>query len=301
MSTPKNHHYVSQVLSKNIKQGDNPLYRYCKINGWYKTVVSTKSLFSQDYLNSTVDEEGNIEHSSVERILNENFEKDFPKHYQTILDVAYATPQPGKALSNSHDINTALEYLIGMGIIGQERHPEQMEENGKAVFEILETLANIGTEKMRKDLQDEIERVSHVKNKAPINFGELSKDMLKLMEPITCSICIAPKDHYFFLPDCTAAVQRFPLPPDVVFEGELLQNPGRPIGLVIMPINSKILISIISSRLLPDKRPNGIYYFDEVKVKEANEILFDCAFKEIACENQDYLKTFIDTKKALGN
>lgn len=77
MSTPRNHHYVSQVLSKKFLSVEGRIYKYSKTKDQIVSLNSTRRLFSQVDLNTTFDKEGNLDHHSVEDKLNVAFEKDF--------------------------------------------------------------------------------------------------------------------------------------------------------------------------------------------------------------------------------
>ena len=76
--------------------------------------------------------------------------------------------------------------------------------------------------------------------------------MLELMGDATYSIMLAAGGHYFFLPDCTSATKRFKMK-DGVIAGEIFINPGMAVGLVIMPINSKVLLVATKADLFPER------------------------------------------------
>ena len=118
--------------------------------------------------------------------------------------------------------------------------------------------------------------------------------MVKLMGEATYSIIKAQEDCYFLLPDCTAASQRFKLQDDDVIDGKVFINPAMPIGLVLMPINSKLLVAATASKLV-DNNGHGIYQLSSEVMHAYNKILFEQAYEEVVRENNGYLKRFLES------
>jgi hypothetical protein len=110
------------------------------------------------------------------------------------------------------------------------------------------------------------------------------------MDDTTYSIMIAPDEHYFLLPDCTAATKRFKVEDDVI-DGVTFINPAMVIGMVLMPINSKILVLAVKTEFCPEQG-HGIYALNSETMLGYNRILFDNAIKEVACQNREYLERF---------
>ena len=127
MSEPRNHHYVPQCLIKNFVNSKGRYSCYDKIKENHYTVGSSKRLFSETELNTIIDEKGNTNHSKIESHLNNEFEFEFPKHYNIVKgliedkDDVYL-----RAISQSGELKSALYYLIRLGLIGDFRHPHHL-------------------------------------------------------------------------------------------------------------------------------------------------------------------------------
>ena len=77
MSTPINHHHVSQCHSRLFfNEQDKKIYYYDKELDKFDYKLTTKSLFSENYANTKL-ENDEFDHKSVEDELNQYFEKDF--------------------------------------------------------------------------------------------------------------------------------------------------------------------------------------------------------------------------------
>lgn len=297
MNVPKNHHYVSQSLSRNFMPQTGKMFKYNKNDNRIHDVNSTKSLFSRKFLNSKINDAGEIDHSSVESDLNQHFETHFPKHYKVLINAAYGDFEIGKFLPNSDEIEEAMEYIIGMALIGNARHPKRMEENHEAILGTFKTLAEIATPELKNEINEYLDKVAPVNNKTPVDFEDLKNKIRHYMGEVRFGLMRAPEDHYFILPDCSSTIKRFPVAPDVI-DGETYYNPAMPIGLTLMPINSKLLIAATSRDLLSDgfeDEPSGFHDIDGALAMSYNRILFESAYNEIACENKEFLQKFVDS------
>jgi hypothetical protein len=295
MSVPKNHHYVSQALSRNFLSEGGRLYKYDKSERRIKTVNSTKRLFSKDYLNSIINEDGEIDHISVETQLNRNFESEFPNHCELIFNALNKECEIGNVIPNSENIQTSMEYLLGMALIGPFRHPQHIHETEEIIFGTLMELADNAVAELQSSIYSELNRLAGVMNKVPVDFNDLRNGMLELMGDIKFGVMRAPEPHYFILPDCSAGTKRFQMPSDYI-DGKEYINPSMPIGFALMPINSKVVITAVSRRILPDEfreQTSGFYTINEKTVFGYNNILYDSAYREVVCENKEYLESFI--------
>jgi hypothetical protein len=291
MSIPRNHHYVSRVLSNKFLSDDRHIYKYSKRNEKITAINSTKGLFSQKDLNTAISEDGNFDHSSVEEQLNICFEKDFPKYYDIIASAVNAGYISGKRIAEPQQIIEAAKGIIEMGFIGRSRHPADMQHNQDVIFGALLEIADNATDELKNGLLSHIGSLSGVTNKLKLDFSELAKGLTELMGETTYSIMIAPEGHYFLLPDCTAATQRFKVKDDVV-DGVTFINPAMVIGMVLMAIDSRILISAVKTEFCPGQGFR-IYRLDAETMFNYNRVLFDNALEEVACQNQEYLQQFV--------
>jgi hypothetical protein len=297
MSVPRNHHYVSQVLSEKFMSTEGKLYKYNKHHKYNKfhTKTSTKSLFSQKDLNSKKDDAGNIDHNSVELELNKNFETDFNKHYKVIIDVVNTDRQIGERIPNSDEVIKSVKYLIGMALIAQVRHPIHIQNTNSTIFGVLFEIAKNATDELKNEIYSSYQHVEDITNKIPVDYKELSEGIAQTMGEVIYSLQIAPENEFFILPDCSAVQRRVGLEPDII-DGEKYYNLSKPIATVLMPINSKILLAVTAERLIPEElkeNQHGIYPIKKELVMNFNRILFNEAFSEVICENQKYLSDLV--------
>lgn len=296
-----NHHYVSQVLSRKFFNSDKTTYLYNKDTGRTKIVRSTKSLFSVKYLNSKLAEDGTIDHFSTEDTLNRYFETDFNKHYNRIVAAVNADNKIGQPVPNSKELTESIKFLIGMGIIGEMRTPWHLLDTAQKVFAPLLHIAEHATEEVRNNILGYKEMLSGFITKIPLDFKEIKDGVAKLMGETTYSIYIAPKGHYFLLPDCSSCVKRHKLVEDDVIDGKTYLNPQMAIGNVVMPLNSKIAISANTSKLITiNNGAHGMYQLKPEVANNFNVVLYEAANGGVVCENEEYLKKFVAGAKFIN-
>lgn len=297
MSEPRNHHFVSQVLSKKFISSEGKIFVFNK-NSKYKKFQSkstTKSLFSRKDLNTRRDAEGGLDFQTVENELNKEFESNFSDHYNVIINAIEGRSK--KEELDSINILKSLKFLISLGAIGQTRHPDKIERNNNVIWGGLMSIAELSNDSLKNQIHSAYNSYSGLSNKTPINFKELSDGIIEQMGGVTYSIFLAPKNHFFVLPDCTAAILRVKAEDDVR-DGEVYINPAQLISSVLMPLNSSILISATSNRIIPEALKvygHEIYQVESDMVKGFNKSLFDYSFGEIACENEGYLKWIVES------
>lgn len=285
MSTPKNHHFLSQVLLKKFLDSEGRLNYYSKSEKCITNKEYSRFDFAELYLNSKIDDNGDIDHKSVEDNLNINFERDFNAHYDSLIT----------ALENDdhESLTNSIKFLIRLGTIGDIRTPEHQIETQKLIFGAFEEAAELlDANNIRQELQEFQERVSSVKNKVPVDYKKIVEQTEKLMGPCIYSIFIAAENEYFFLPDNSAVIIRSKLEPDIEFNGEILESGSRPISTVIFPINSQTIIVSQSTKICPQKS-HGIYNLKSEVVYYYNKMFLDSARDKVICANNEYLQTFI--------
>lgn len=290
MSIPRNHHYVSKVLISKFIDSDSNLYTYSKTEDSFEEKLLTRFNFAERDLNSTVNELGDIEHNSVEDTLNKHIETDFNNHYDKIMSAINT--------ENYSDINVSMEYLMRMGAIGDIRTPQHQIEMHSKILGAFRMLYNQSSDELQREIERLEMKVSKVKNKLPVDYKEVSNQVLELMGEKIYSIFKIADTDYFFLPDCSSVVIRSQLEEDTIINGELLLNPSRQIGTIIFPINSKTVIVAQSAKICPQKN-HGIYELSSETVDSYNKMFLDAARDKIVCNNKEYLKNFI--RKYLRN
>lgn len=284
MSTPRNHHYVSQVLIRKFLDSDSNLYTYSKVNSCFEEKILSRFDFAEKDLNSTINKLGEIDHSSVEETLNRHIETGFNTHYDKII-AAITT-------ENYSDINTSMEYLMRMGAVGDMRTPQHQIETQNSIMGSFRMIYEHASDELKAQIEHFENHTSGIKNKLPIDYKEISDKVLELMGEKIYSIFNAPQTDYFFLPDCSSVVIRSQLEDDTILNGEVLLNPSRSIGTIIFPINSKLVIVAQAAKICPQKT-HGIYDLSNKTMESYNKMFLDAARDKVICQDKDYLKQFI--------
>lgn len=285
MSTPINHHYVTQALSKNFMQNGS-LFLYYKLTKLIKEKKSTKNLFSEDYLNSILNDNQILDHKSIENSLNENFEKDYTTHYNIVVN-AINSPSKGEKLN----ILNSLKYLMGLGAIGLMRTPWGQAQRFDSLKESLTPIFEASEDLKQNFIKYEQERES-VKNKSPLDYNQVRTKIFELMGETTFAALLAPDNEYFLLPDCTSIVFRTNLLDDVIHNGQILKSEGNSIASITFPINSKIALFCISKKIEKDF-PSSVLQISKDEVYRYNLAFFNASEKGIVCESKEYLERFI--------
>lgn len=293
MSEPKNHHYVPQCLIKQFKNKTNTYYLYdVKRNNFY-TTLSSKSTFSEIGLNTILDENGNKNNTSIEKELNDNFEKEFAKNLKIVKDLIFDFEhQPIEKFENLDFIN-ALYYLIKLGLIGDFRNPNKLKNTDDAINSMFNDIYPISTE----DLKNEIDALREVRTSTKYNshsdFVELANGIIKNMGEHVLSVLIAPESDYFILPDCQSSYTRKVLEDDIILDGMVLKSSCNVICWLGYPIDSKTFITI-ESKKISKRKQNSILRIDSASTFFINLQLYNSSYKSILCEDDDYLKKFVE-------
>lgn len=285
MSIPRNHHYVSQVLIRKFVDNDNNLYTYCKENSCFEEKELTRFDFAETDLNSIIDENGEIDHSSVEDTLNRHIETGFNNHYNKLI----------KSLESKNytDLHESMEYLMRMGIIGDMRTPQHQIEMEHNIMEFYRMIYELAADELKSKIEHFVNSHSVVKNKFPIDYKEITDKVNELMGDKIYSIFRAPETDFFFLPDCSSIVIRSQLEDDTILNGKVLLNTARPIGTIIFPIDSNLIIVAQSTKICKQES-HGIYELSSELVNQYNLMFLKSSRDKVICKNKEYLKTFID-------
>jgi len=261
------------------------LYTYNKKTQNVDEKVYSRFDFAERDLNSTLTDEGEIDHKSVEENLNRYFESGFNKHYDLLIN--------GFRNDDYESFLTSVKYLIRMGIIGDMRTREHQLEMEQALFGALNPLMESATDELRNGYFDYLEKTSGVKNKAGLDYDSLCNRIIKLMGEVIYSVFLSPKDSYFFLPDNSSIVFRSKLEPDTKLnDGTVLINPSMPISTVVFPVNSQTVIVAQSSKICP-LNANGVFELSKEDVIDYNKLFITKSREKIICSDKAYLMDFI--------
>lgn len=283
MSTPQNHHYVSQVHIKNFfnyEEGKIYVYDKDRKNHYFKK--TTRSLFSERRLNSRF-KDGVIDHETIEKDLNDFFEKDFRKNTEIV-----------QAFTNDNrfteDVRKALIYFVKYGIIGDMRTPRYKKNVDDTIIEALSKISENATASLKNQINDMFKFTENVKYSNLLDYSELADKILGAMGNVIFQIMIPKNEEDFFiLPDVAAATTRAKI--------NKYYNPDtEEIAFVSIPLSSKIYIHFHSQKLFQGKKvpDSNIWDCSSKQVAILNKANLGYSQCKIACESEAYLKAFIE-------
>lgn len=289
MSTPKNHHYVSQVHLKNFFNNyEGKIFVYDKLKNNYFNKTTTKTLFSEKYLNTRFND-GNIEHESLENDLNEHFEKDFGKHYQVI--VSFIQHQ-----EFTLDVEIALSYFAKYGVIADMRTPRYKKDLDDSLFKAFSEITENATTELKQQVDEifEFKKVTNYSNL--LDYSKTADKVIALMGNLIFKIHIPKDDEDFYLvPDIAAATSRAKI--NRYFNPDIEE-----VAYIGIPLSSKIYIHFHSEKLFGKDKPDScISYCDSSVVEKFNTANLDYSQSKVACESEEYLKKFIKRIKPSHN
>jgi hypothetical protein len=288
MNIPINHHYVSQCHQREFFNAeDKGIYVYDKTKSNIYKKLTTKSLFSEDNLNTKSDA-GRIDYTTLEKELKVLFEDDFPKLVARI----------NKFVVEPQDLQDVYENVLGwftlLGIIGELRHPLFKKQLDEVMTKMATDTLHMSTGISREKIVDYLKSKKDTPYNNDLGYIETALRIFERMEPMEYELCVIETDSHFILPDTSCFQIRGPLQKYLnPFINEIIQ-----IGI---PLTDKIFLIANSSKLGP--HDNGIQYIrtaeDEEIVDEINSRLLDFAKVAVACKDEKYLRTFIESKSGL--
>lgn len=283
MSIPKNHHYISQIHIKNFFNKERrEIYLYDKELENCFTKNTTKSIFSEKNLN-TKNIDDTLDYSSIEKELNDNFEKDFGSNFNII-----------KNFIEDHDFNENVEdailYFAKYGAISELRTPFRKKKTDSAIFKGMSIIMEMGDENLKKEFEDYFTFNNERKYTNTIDYNEFAHEVLKSMGKIIYIIEIPENENdYFLLPDFGAATKREKI--NIYFNPEVKE-----IAYIGLPLSSKIYIHFYS-RKFKNIDYSQIRNISSEQVYLLNKANFEYSNKLVACENLNYLSDFTKNNK----
>lgn len=280
MSTPRNHHFVSQIHIKNFfNVNEGKIYLYDKIKNNYFSKTTTKSVFSEKDLNS-IYENGIFDHETLEKDLNEHFENDFPKHLETIQNFLINE-------KFSKKVNDALIFFVKYGIIGEIRNPRHKKNAEDTIYNAFSKMYDWFDENLKNEFDEAFAYKKETKYLNAIQYSKFADEILQLMGDLVFVIEIPENDNdYFLLPDFCAANRREKI-------NEYFNPDIKEIAYVGFPLTSKIYIHFYSTKIKNQIPESGIYRLDSSIVHKLNEMNYQYCESKVACESESYLKKFI--------
>lgn len=282
MSTPRNHHYVSQIHLKNFYNSlDKKIYVYDKQLKNHYSKSSTKTLFSEIDSNTRFIN-GKKDFHHLENDLNTNFEKDFLSN-QLIIENFLQTGEFNK------DTNNALLYFAKYAVIGNLRTPQHKKSVDDMIYGSIGKLIPMCTPKLKKELKQMFAYKEEVKYSNSINYSDIADGFLNLMGNLIFKIIVPiNNDDYFIVPDCSSYVIRDKI--NTYFNPDIKE-----IAQIGFPLSSKIYIHYFSEKLFKGKAvTSSIILEDTSTINEINKNNLSVCHSKIACENEGYLRKFIN-------
>ena len=282
MSVPQNHHIISKVHIKNFfnkSEGKIYVYDKCEKNIFFK--ITLKSLFSEKYSNSRFSD-GEMDHETLEKELNDFFEKDFAKNVSIVQHFISNNNQ-------NEELINALLYFVKYGIIAEMRTPKYKKEVDKAFFGTLKGLSEMFAPELKADFEKSIEFQNYVKYSNLTSYLEIADEVLEKMGDLRYEILVADEFNYFFIPDFGAATQRDKI-------NEYFNPDIKEIAYVGLALTSKIFINFFSTKLYKNKTlpSSTIIHCDFNAVEYYNRLNLRYCQCKVASENEEYLKDFVE-------
>jgi hypothetical protein len=282
MSVPKNHHIISKVHIKNFfNKSEGKIYVYDKFENNLFFKPTLKSLFSEQYSNSRFSD-GLIDHETLEKELNDFFEKDFAKNVSIIQHFISDN-------NRNEEIINALLYFVKYGVVAEMRTPKHKSRVDEAVFGTFKGLSEMFSPELKADFEKLIEFQDHVKYSNLNSFIEIADEVLEKMGDLRYEILVANQFDYFFIPDFGAATQRDKI-------NDYFNPDIKEIAYVGLALTSKIYINFYSTKLYKNRPipPSSVIYCDFNAVEYYNCLNLRYCHSKIASENEEYLKAFVE-------
>lgn len=281
MSTPKNHHYVSQCQQiEFFNKNEGKIYVYDKILDNHYDKRTTKSLFSEAYINSKVFD-GEVNHIQLELELKVIIEDEYPKHLETV----------------NHFLNTKLNFdatyeslvlVMILGVLGSLRHPSFKKSFEKRLKEIDTDLLKRISGEAKRQIKDILNKKLKTKFANDLGYLDTAFRILERMEPFNFEIFLIKSSDSFLLPDTSGFQVR----------GQLHQYPNSLINEIIqigLPITKNIFV--LGTSNFVDNKPSSVQVITDDNsetVFSINKDLYNFSVKAVACHDRDFLKTFVN-------
>jgi len=283
MNIPINHHFVSQVHIKNFfNRKEQKIYVYDKVLGRHYFKRTTKTLFSESKLNSRF-KEGEVDHSSIEKELNDYFERDFSNNTEIIKQFIVNK-------DFNKNVNSALVYFAKYGIIGDMRTPRFKKETDNSIEEVLREISSNATLELKNQIEEIFEYKKEVNYSNTTSYAKIAEQIVLAMGKLVFQIFIPENEtDFFIIPDFSAGTARERI-------NEYFNPDVKEIAYISLPLDSKIYIRFYSEKFFKNSQvpDSAIMYCPSSFVSELNKINLDYCQDKIACENEKYLISFIN-------
>jgi hypothetical protein len=282
MSTPLNHHHVSQCQIKQFFDSEGEIFLYDKAKHNFYSKRSAKNIFSEKLANS-IYMNGEVDHESLEADLK-IFEDNYPNAVDQITDAI-------KKCKISTDCHHVLLDITLFGIIGRLRTPEHKKELDNIIDNMFNQFEDLMADEQKKSLEQTKEYKKHVKYSNLLSYTDTALRIVKRMGGLDFTIWHIEGDDCFLLPDTSAISIRKQI-------NKYLNPHVREIAEVGFPLTDKIFIHALSKKL--GQRKSYFCFVDKNDDKSVTDInfnLFHFAYNTVATSNEEYLRKIVSQVK----
>ncbi|MDD3875289.1 MAG: hypothetical protein PHT69_01575 [Bacteroidales bacterium] len=243
---------------------------------------STRRVFSEFDSNTRI-HNGELDSVTLENDLKNNFEDCFNKNFEIVTQLV---DNPEDA---NPDYKNALIELTKYGILSVIRPPIKKKEIKDILTNFLfnEILPNAAPS-LKAELEEYKKVTEQTKYINEFEYSKSVKNIFKLMGNINCVVSVLRCNHFFILPDCSSICKREKI--NKYFNPDI-----KNVAMVGIPLGSKIFLHAESEKF--HKFNDKVIQLTEKSlslIEEINYYLFVNSYKQIACENKQYLIDFIN-------
>jgi hypothetical protein len=290
MSIPRKHHYVPQVHIRKFKE-ENGYFVFRKTDNKLINFKSSSNFFVAKDLNSTLNDEGEIDHETAESEFEKIWDGKFNCHFNIIS--SWIVESIKNNCNSSIRIEESIKFFFEYGLIGYQRALKQSQEFNDSILnpilefeELLPELEDLELDDFKLSEEEFKMGIDSYKDFIILitNHVKTSQELLKYPVPIatelkmlipencSCDIILS-KNSSFFLPDCTAIILK---------SEETMKYQDRDINKIVsvgIPISSGIYLQIRNKEFFSDHETD-LYAWNIEKVDEWNEEIIRHSFNQ---------------------
>ena len=269
----KAHHYISRLILQNFSFDGKAIYVYN--HHQHKTYPqSIYKAFTENNLNTLIDEEGNKYHNDVEDFYDINFERNVAPVIKKIQNNIN-----GKVPFKKISIDEYTE-LLKFTILNEVRTPASFSKTNNGLAKGVQAAWMIDFYLKNKHLNTNIHFGMRNNNTNIHTILNKITDMIKMCVDLKLRILYHKEpDEYFLLPDKGVVIQAS----GFKFAAQDLQ--------LYFPISNNIVL--LFERVENNYPPIIDQQFNKQQVHDLNLFLANNSFDFIGCSNKEYLECFI--------
>jgi|GEM_PF-6547992 len=283
MTTSRRHHYLPQVHLNKFKS-ENGFHLFRKTGNTFISKKNTSDIFQVTDLNTTVNENGVLDHDTVEEELTLKWDNAFNTHYNNIMN--YIADCISNKSENPIIIQESINFFFEYSIVAFLRSKKSQRKNDISDFDWVdgiddfkEIISNIDSKEYEKGVAWIFENIDKTKDWVEklkeLKFPSMTTTNVDFLRPSSCSCdIIISMEQPFLLPDCTSIITLSN--EKIIFNNKVISK----IYCVGVPITPYVFLQIKNNDLCGDKS-TYIYKWNSERVNELNFVLFNKAFDQI--------------------